>query len=260
MYSSLQTYPEAVELLPAPEIDRMRVWQVDLDALTGFIHHLEAMLSANERRRAYSFATPQLQQRFIGGRGVLRLVLSACCGKSPESLEFVYGPYGKPYLTGADASWKFNLAHSNHIALIAVSRYVEIGVDVEIDRPLTDLAALIDLSFSEQERNACLAMPEQQQRAEFYRTWTCKEALLKASGQGLQVDLRELEIARDGTVLRWPTQLQAYSTYRVYSLSTNTPAALALGPELTHWQYEELPTQTLEHFFTHNVNQGRRYV
>jgi len=259
--SDLPAYTEAGDLLPAPETDKIRVWQINLDELTGFTRHLEAILSADERKRAYAFATPLLQQRFIGGRGVLRLVLGACCGKAPENLEFIYGPYGKPYLAGAETDWKFNMAHSNHIALIAVSRYVEIGVDIEIDRPLTDLAALINLCFSEQERNACLAMTQEQQRTEFYRIWTYKEALLKASGKGLQMDLQELEIARDGTVLRWPTKLQAYSTYRVHPLPLlNVPAALAVGPGLTHWQCEELPLQALENFFTYPINRGSRHV
>ena len=251
MYSGL--YSDLSTLLPAPETDSIIIWQVNLDALTGFIQHLEAVLSADERKRAYAFATPQLQQRFIGGRGILRLILSVCCTHAPESLEFIYGPYGKPYLTGLEAAWKFNVAHSNHIALIAVSRHTEIGIDVEIARPLTDLNALIDLIFSEQERNTCLAMNQQEQHAEFYRIWTYKEALIKASGEGLQVDLRELEIARDGTILRCPVKLQAYHAYRIHPLPINTPAALALAPGLAHWQCQELPVQALDHFFTHKL-------
>ncbi|MBD9358025.1 4'-phosphopantetheinyl transferase family protein [Methylomonas albis] len=174
---------------------------------------------------------------------------------------FTYGPYGKPALTGADAVWKFNMAHSQHIGLIAVSRDIEIGVDVEIDRPIPDLAGLIALCFSNQQRNACLTRSKPQQLLEFYRTWTCKEALLKASGEGLQIDLPDLEIGEDGTVLRWPAKLQAYSRYRVYPLpQIKIPAALALGPELTDWQCEEFPLHALERLFDHDVNRGKLYV
>jgi 4'-phosphopantetheinyl transferase len=260
-HSGLTLMTEATELLPPPETGSVRVWQLNLDALSGFTTQLEAMLSPDERERAHAFATPQLRQRFIGGRGALRLILGACCAKAPEQLAFSYGPYGKPALTGSDAVWKFNLAHSQHMALIAVSRHIEIGVDIEIDRPLPDLAGLMALCFSKQQRNACLTLSRQQQLIEFYRTWTCKEALVKASGEGLQIDLPELEIAEDGTVLRWPAKLQAYSGYRVHPLpQLKIPAALALGPGLTDWQCEEFPLPALERWFEHDVNRGKRYV
>ena len=246
----MPSYPDLSELLPAPETNNISIWQIDLDAPTGFIHYLKAVLSADERKRAYSFATAQLQQRFITGRGILRLILGACCAKAPETLGFIYGPYGKPYLTGLEAAWKFNVAHSDHIALIAISRCVEVGIDVEIDRPLTDLSALIDLIFSKEERNTCLAMSQQEQQTEFYRVWTYKEALIKASGEGLQVNLQELEIARDGTVLRWPAKLQAYNRHRIHPLPINTPAALASGPGLARWQYQELPVQAIGNYLS----------
>ena len=47
------------------------------------------------------------------------------------------GEYGKPYFADAKATLglKFNLSHSNQLALIAISRDREIGVDIEYIRP-----------------------------------------------------------------------------------------------------------------------------
>jgi phosphopantetheinyl transferase len=52
----------------------------------------------------------------------------------PDRLTFTAGPHGKPSLTdraGPVESVRFNLAHSDDSALIAVARDREVGVDVE---------------------------------------------------------------------------------------------------------------------------------
>lgn len=227
---------------PAPKPGAVRVWQFDLDSLAQFAGHFASLLSPDERKRAAAFATAQLRHRFGVGRGVLRLVLGGYLGQPPESLEFAYGPCGKPGLAGPWAEWKFNLTHSGSIALMAVSPQAEVGVDVECHRPLADLAALADLCLSERERHSWRLLADAQKQAEFYRIWTFKESLLKASGEGLQVDLRSLEISAGGRVVRWPPRLEAYRAYRIQRLPLSAAdAALAVAPAVEEWRCGELP-------------------
>ena len=52
----------------------------------------------------------------------------------PREISFRYGPSGKPELAGrGDESLQFNLSHSGGLALYAISRARELGVDLERD-------------------------------------------------------------------------------------------------------------------------------
>ncbi len=64
------------------------------------------------------------------GRGLLRVLLGRYLGASPHEIEFTYGEYGKPLLSGK-GPW-FNLAHSGAEVMIAFSSRAEVGIDVEI--------------------------------------------------------------------------------------------------------------------------------
>ncbi|CAD6881376.1 hypothetical protein [Methylomonas albis] len=57
-HSGLPSTTEAADFLPSPETGSVRVWQLNLDALSGFTDQLEAILSPDERERAHAFATP----------------------------------------------------------------------------------------------------------------------------------------------------------------------------------------------------------
>jgi 4'-phosphopantetheinyl transferase len=65
-------------------------------------------------------------------RGLLRRILSCYVDAEPDQLEFCYGPYGRPALVAPSGEKvRFNLAHSNDLALYAVPHDREVGVDIE---------------------------------------------------------------------------------------------------------------------------------
>ena len=119
----------------------------------------------------------------------LRAILGQYTG---APLDFATGEYGKPYLP-ADPHLHFNLSHSHQLALVAVSRDVEVGVDVEWFRPLPACLAIAERFFPPAELAALMdALPADRER-EFFRLWTRIEARLKARGVGLVGAGRELE-------------------------------------------------------------------
>ncbi|MBE9008772.1 4'-phosphopantetheinyl transferase superfamily protein [Pseudanabaenaceae cyanobacterium LEGE 13415] len=162
----------------------VHVWQVDLD-VTAFPIEL---LSTDEQSRANRFKFEQHRQRFIAGRGFLRSLLARYLNTDPAILEFDYGSHGKPFLK--DSSIQFNLAHSENLALFAVSVDRAIGIDIEYIRTIDQLDALVQRFFLPSEARTIQAQPEL-----FFQYWTCKEAFLKATGTGLS-KLKELEIDR----------------------------------------------------------------
>jgi 4'-phosphopantetheinyl transferase len=99
-------------------------------------------------------------------------------------LDFALAEYGKPYLP-AVPDLCFNLSHSHEVALIAVAWNVEVGVDVEYFRPLSDCLAISERFFPPSEAAALLDVPPEHLEEEFLRRWTRIEAVLKARGIGL---------------------------------------------------------------------------
>lgn len=163
----------------------VHVWQVNLDARA--LLNID-LLSADEQSRANRFKFEQHRQRFIAGRGFLRSLLARYLNTDATSLQFGYGAHGKPFLK--DASIQFNLAHSEHLALVVVSLDRAVGIDLEHIRAIEQFEALVTRFFRPSEARTIQAQP-----ALFFQYWTCKEAFLKATGTGLS-KLKELEIDR----------------------------------------------------------------
>ncbi|BAS58585.1 4'-phosphopantetheinyl transferase HetI [Leptolyngbya boryana NIES-2135] len=158
----------------------VHIWQVNLDEVQ--LH----LLSADEQVRADRFKFEQHRKRFIAGRSFLRSLLSRYCQADPMALEFEYSSHGKPALKRSRI--QFNLAHSQHLALYAVTYDRLVGIDVEAIRPMDDLESLVQRFFLPSEYKAIRA-----DNALFFQYWTCKEAFLKAIGTGIS-KLKELEI------------------------------------------------------------------
>src|SRR5262249_24712809 len=115
---------------------------------------------------------------------ILRCLLSSYLGKSSQSIEIVYGMWGKPCLVDEKAVY-FNLSHSKDYALYAFSPQCEVGVDIEYiqkDFNSEEIAKNI-FSLQEQARLRLMLSEEEKVRA-FFKMWVCQEAFLKAKGKG----------------------------------------------------------------------------
>lgn len=174
--------------------DEVHVWRSSLDLPPETIELFAKLLSSDEQIRADRFRFAQHRQRFIAGRGILRSLLGRYLQIAPDQLQFVYSEKGKPSL--ANQRLQFNVAHSQRLALYAVALDHPVGVDLEQVRAITDLNTLTQRFFSPREHAAICNLPSNQQPKAFFRYWTCKEAYLKATGDGL-AKLQALEVSLD---------------------------------------------------------------
>lgn len=101
--------------LPADEV---HLWLASVDHFASQIGALSAGMSSEELKRAELFKLQSDRCRFLIGRGLLRQLMGQYLGVSPESLDLIAGPTGKPALAGP-ASLQFNLAHSGNSILVA---------------------------------------------------------------------------------------------------------------------------------------------
>ncbi len=227
----------------------LHLWQVPL----GNLPLLAAadVLDEAEQRRAQGFKFAQDRDRFIAAHAALRHLLGHAAGVPAASLVIAARPDGKPHLP-ALAGLAFNLSHSEELALIGIarsaSRSVEIGVDVEHIRPLSQRsagpAAAEDLALAQRhftpleiDHLRALAAGPRRTRA-FFQCWTRKEACVKATGTGIAVDLREWQAGFEGAVQAGPLWLSsvaldpslAQEGYVAAVAATAAPHRLVLHP------------------------------
>ena len=170
--------------------DEVHIWRICLDLALAQVQALRQTLAADELARVRRFRFQHDRDRFIVARGVLRSVLGWYLGMAPGQVRFCYGPQGKPYLAGdyGNETLCFNLTHSGDLALLAVTRGREVGVDVEEVKPHFDWAPLADQLSCPEEVAALRSLPGAHQVEAFFACWTRKEAYLKGKGDGLAHD------------------------------------------------------------------------
>ena len=156
--------------------------------------HLPGYLSPDERERADRFVFARDRDRFVAGRAFLRLLLAQYLGCEPRALRFRYGPNGKPALADERSDLHFNLAHSGALAVCALARGSELGVDLERLRPIRDAEGVVRSAFSPREVARLESLPETARLRAFYEGWTRKEAFLKALGHGLARPLDSFDV------------------------------------------------------------------
>ncbi|MBX3698077.1 MAG: 4'-phosphopantetheinyl transferase superfamily protein [Dokdonella sp.] len=104
------------------------------------------------------------------------------------------GEHGKPFVAEAGFP-QFNLSHSGCCVVFAFARDHEIGVDVEMIGRRHSSLELARRFYAAEEAAALGALAESEREAAFMRMWTCKEAVLKALGQGLSFGLHRVRFA-----------------------------------------------------------------
>ena len=182
----------------------VHVWRAELDRPPAELQALRTILAPQETERATRFVFDRDRDRFVCARGILRSILSRYLGVPPSALVLAYGPNGKPHLpaeSGADGL-RFNVSHSGALAVFALARGIEVGIDIErVDRQVEG-GAIASSYFAPSEASAIEELQGDARAHAFFDIWTRKEALLKAWGEGMATDLRGFEapLGRDGMV------------------------------------------------------------
>ena len=222
------SYLDCVWHLPPESLtladDEVHVWRAFLDLEPHHVQGLQRTLLPGELERAGRFRFVRDRRRFIVARGVLRAILSRYLNIEPCQVRFSYNPYGKPALARGlgDDRLRFNLAHSHALALCAVTRNREVGIDLERIRADLVSRQTAEQFFSPREIAVLRSLPKAAQTAAFFHCWTRKEAYIKARGEGLSFPLDRFDV----------------------SLAPGEPAALVNTPgdpsEAARWSLKDL--------------------
>lgn len=182
------------------EPDTCEVWW----ASTAWMRPWHAdVLSDDERARRTRLWDAGHRAQFTVAAALLRLVAAPHAARAAarvvvdRSCPRCGRHHGRPRLTGTDLH--VSISHSGGMVAVAVSRAGEVGVDVQQveDKPVHELSPLV------------LAASEAGQvdvARDFFTYWTRKEALVKATGDGVAVPLGAVVVTPPGT----PPRLLAY--------------------------------------------------
>jgi 4'-phosphopantetheinyl transferase len=162
------------------------VWQAWLTDDPATRLHLLPLLSAEERARFERFKLPEDQQRFLAGRGLLRILVGAQMNRPDGRVKFSFGPSGKPQLAAeaGTPALHFNVSHSGKLVLLAFHPAHEVGVDVEAVRREPDWEPVARQIFSAEDHGDWARLKPGERAVAFFRAWTRHEAGLKAMGLG----------------------------------------------------------------------------
>ena len=178
-------------MLPEPEIE---VWLARLDLDADQAGYCASLLSRDERLRADRFHFERGRRRFTVARGILRILLGTHLKMQPAAIAFGYSKNGKPFVAGRATQIHFNVSHAEERALYAISKRCAVGVDIEYLNRDIDCGRLAERFFTPGERAALQLIPEIDRKQAFFACWTRKEAVVKATGDGLSLPLDQFEV------------------------------------------------------------------
>ena len=227
--------------------EEAHIWRADLELDECFESSFLKLLSPDEKSRAHKFRFAKDRRNFIIARGILRSLIGKYLEINPAEISFQYSEFGKPSIANNN-SLRFNISHSQNIALFAFTKKFNIGVDVEFVNPNIEAKDIANNFFSPNEIKKLLLLPEQQQTLGFFNCWTRKEAFIKAVGEGLSFPLHKFEVSlepdKPAKLLATDWDPKAVSNWSIFSMSpgANFVGSLAiegLVEKVKFWNWQK---------------------
>ncbi len=176
--------------------NELHIWRTKVHDNIDNLNNYWYLLTQDEQIRAQEFYFVIDKNRYIIARAVLRKLIAGYIGISPKNILFEYTEYGKPslILPNDNQKLKFNLAHSRDAIIYAITKNIDVGVDIEFVNKDFVIEDIIQHSCSEQEQFLLRNLFKSDKYNLFYELWVAKEAFVKAMGVGLSFDLKQIDI------------------------------------------------------------------
>ena len=201
-----------------PDSDTLHLWVGRWDP------SITTNLTPEDQKEANQFVFPNNHQQFAFRRSLLRKLTAQYIGSSPEEIQLLRGPSGKPYLV--DSPLQFNLSHSKDWLAILFGWHSPVGIDIEQIRPLPGAEQIIEECLSEREKSYVRGANH---LSRFWETWNRKEACLKALGLGIQKNMIDWECLGSEEAEDWFFMQKRGLWVRSYSVNPALSMALAFS-------------------------------
>ena len=172
--------------------DEVHLWVVEPERISEprlLTAYLE-LLGVEERERRLRFRFDKHRHQFLVSHALVRATRSRYAPVPRDDWRFVTNSYGRPEIAGRrPPRLRFNLSHTDGMAVCAVALEMDVGADVEHSGRPGQTVELADSFFSHSEARELCALPSERQRERFFDYWTLKESYIKARGAGLSLPL-----------------------------------------------------------------------
>ncbi|GAB2663077.1 4'-phosphopantetheinyl transferase family protein [Kribbella swartbergensis] len=183
-----------------------------------------------ERRRYAAYLRAEDRARFLLGCTIVRRALSHRLSLPPASIRLdrtcpdCGQPHGKVRVDGAELS----VTHSGDLVGVAISDR-PVGLDVEKVDPGIDVDGLAQVSLADVEIAALAGYDAGERVRAFTTYWTRKEAVVKATGEGIRAELRTVIVSRPDQPPRVVERTQNDGSVRLIDLEPDAEYVAALA-------------------------------
>lgn len=147
------------------------------------------LLEDGEKAELSECTNEKRKREFVSSRVCLKHLAKEIGCK--EDIEIKKDDLGQPYGSDGGHSYYVSIAHSDHHIFCGITSTMPIGVDVEpIDRTVPD--QLEQRITHPKEKKLLANIPA-------IRLWTIKEAYIKLRGQGLRMNMNEVQIGQESS-------------------------------------------------------------
>jgi len=170
-----------------PEEGGEAVWLWRSEAAS--LARAKEILSGEEIARVSRLVDESQRRRLAAHLCSRKQLLSLLADAHPGDISIAHDDDGRPFLP----QWpgiRISFADSGGWSVLALCRTTQIGVDVEFVRPISWEAMLPMISSEDEAQEISRAAGDDAAPAAFFRSWTAKEAVLKAEGRGMRGNAR----------------------------------------------------------------------
>jgi 4'-phosphopantetheinyl transferase len=194
----------------------LKLYEIELSKFQESVSSFTEFLSPFEKNRANRYHFYNDKNRFIICRTVLKFLLAKQTGLDVN--EIVLDKYSnkKPYLPSHPSVF-FNITHAGDCAVIAIAKN-PVGVDIEYVNKDFDYNEILSGIFNKSEIHEVFNSNNKQRT--FYKLWTRKEAIVKATGKGIDDHFPEI-VSLDGYHHMRPELLGNIKVLQVFSFELN---------------------------------------
>jgi 4'-phosphopantetheinyl transferase len=242
------------------------LWLMEVDApAPALLERWRGCLDTEELARAARFYFDPDRTIYTAAHWLLRTALAEAGGLPAAAWRFVSGPHGKPRIDPAlgRPRLSFNLSHTKGLVACAIATDVDIGIDIELISPRRAGLDIAERYFSTEETALLRATESYQQQVQlFFRLWTAKESLIKATGEGLQRALDSFSFAFDPTritfhpddgheALRWVFWEHQPTAQHALALAIRRPSPRPLQLSMSRVRIDQGASTVIERISPH---------
>ncbi|MFC4197819.1 4'-phosphopantetheinyl transferase family protein [Pedobacter jamesrossensis] len=206
------------------ETDRIHVFKISIDIYEKIEKSCREILQENELQKAEKFRQHDDKRRFIIGIFFSKVLLTKLGELDASDVIFSFTKNNKPLFK----DYHFNVSHSGNFVVIVLSP-LPVGVDIELIKANFDFESLLPECFNKIEIEKII------NTTNFYTFWTRKEALLKATGEGLVDNLNSIDCSKE-----FVERFGSIYKLKSYKVEDNYLLSLAVKNSNYHYKYWDL--------------------